>query len=216
MKNVTTSNFFKGFFLFISVCCCAGYIFADNDVREKELSETKKILELLLERSPQVVVGHFDSESIDVSRLNINEPVGLPFIIEKIIKWQGETVEELLVPVPYKLFVLRTEKAKDDLKGEWRNIEAQYHKKKAEFSQGRISESEWQKFMDMRKGFFSSRRSEMSFLKNNWSQDSFSSDIKYVIFFYRPIGTDIDWERMVSTRIISLDQGVWADLLLDE
>lgn len=217
MRNVNTSSCAKTFFLLIGVgffCYGASHTYAADETSERELIETKKILELLLDGSPQVVIGHFDIKSIDISQLNENEPVELPFIIEKKIKWQGSIIERFSFPIPYKFFLLRTKKSKDDFEREWRIIEAKYHIKKAEHAKGLIGESEWQQFIAMRKDYSVSHRSEKSFLLSNWEGESFYPNVKYAIFLYRPIGSDIDWERVISTGTIHLGEGVLSKLIL--
>ena len=215
MPNVNKQ--IKFFIVTISLLCGASHISAADKSDEYALMKQQKF-DVLFKRSRQVLIGHFDMGDINVSQLNIDEPVEMPFIIEKNIKWEDSSIQSFIVPVPYKVFLLGTKKRRDKFDAEAQKQAVQFHMKAGEYSRGEISEAEWQKIKGEDRDYNLSRRSQIVFYNHtrNGPQESFNSSVKYAMFIDRPLDSKtLNWEIIFPYRTIPLGWGMFADLLLD-
>lgn len=195
--------------------------------RIKEIEERKseyeklkpKIFSHRVERSPQIVIGHFKRKYIDFDNLKKGSPVELSFVIEKRIKWDGPIVKTITTPIPYPLYKLREKTGRDEFHKMGLEHAIFNNKQKIAFSKGNITEDQWLNHKSKWEKEFKAYRYEMMFVNkiSGGFNPSFEPEIKYAIFFRNRFDSQYtDWNYVLVDRTFSIGEKSWAEPIFDE
>lgn len=204
----------------ISGCIFMGHAFAEGVVKRPAIQSDRERLEYMLRRSAQVIIGHFDLESVEnINNLNSDEPVNINFLIEHHIKGIDLAVESIEIPVPYELFMMRTEEGMDNHVAMMTKNVYQRNAKEYAYKNGELSKDKWLVIDAEYTKNFRSHMNEVDFYRAiKRGQDmSFKSDVKYALFLGHDFDGDyIDWAVTIVYKTFSRGSGTFADLLFEE
>jgi len=203
----------------ISFCIPFGQVYADSGIRPI-VQDDREVLESILTRSFQVVIGRFDHTNVnDIDTLKPGESVEVAFFIEHHVKGGDSSIESIKVPVPYELFVLGTEEGREKFVAMMLLHRQQLSIKENAFLRGELSEAEWGLYKDKwSKEDRAQLHQHLLFSEIKRGLDmSFNPDLRYVLFLKNDFdGEHIDWKSTIAQRTFSLGYGSFADLLLEE
>lgn len=201
-------------------CIFIGQAYAADVVKKPDIQADREMLERMFIGSSQVIIGHFDLENTgDVKNPEPDEPVKINFLIDYHLKGVAPSINTIEIPVPYRLFMMRTKEGVDNHVTMMTASRHQRDVKNHAYKNGAISKTEWLVIDAEYSKDSLSYRHEIDFYRaiKRGLDMSFKPDIKYVLFLGNDFDSDyINWEIQIAYRMFSRGSGTFADLLFEE